>query len=155
MAAETAIAGDEEGTYYDAELMIAKFLYQDENYRDAGALYFDAIARAEAEKAKIKTTQLLKPLNFVTEKLGMHQKGSRSSKKKLQAKIVKVVDAVIATGQNQYTNEEYEKALETFQSIVGINRNKDVQIYWNIGKNVSKNLVNMKKKKRHLNALSH
>ena len=44
------IAGDDQGSYQDAELMIANFFYGDENYRDAGALYYDAIARSEAEK---------------------------------------------------------------------------------------------------------
>lgn len=132
----TAIAGDDQGTYYDAELMVAKFLYQDENYRDAGALYFDAIARAEAEKAKINPYSYLS-LSICYRKLGMHKKASEVLKK-AASKDSKVVDAVIATGENQYTNGEYEKALETFQSIVGINRNKDVQIYWNIGKTYQK-----------------
>ena len=46
------IAGDEQGTYYDAELMIANFFYGDESYRDAGALYFDAIARARSRECE-------------------------------------------------------------------------------------------------------
>ena len=67
------IAGDEQGSYYDAELMIASFFYGDENYRDAGALYFDAIARAEAAKAKIDPYAYLR-LSICYRKVGMHQR---------------------------------------------------------------------------------
>lgn len=128
----TAIAADDQGTYYDAELMIAKFFYDDENYRDAGALYFDAIARAEAEKAKLNPHAYLR-LSICYRKLGMHQKAA-AVLKKASSKDSKIIDAVISTGENQYTNEEYEKALETFNSVVGLNRNKDAEVYWYIGK---------------------
>ena len=128
----TTIATDDQGTYYDAELMIAKFFYDAENYRDAGALFFDAIARAEAEKAKLNPHAYLR-LSICYRKLGMHQKAA-AVLKKAASKDSKVIDAVISTGQNQYTNEEYEKALETFNSVVGFNRNKDAEVYWFIGK---------------------
>ncbi len=131
-----AIAGDEQGSYHDAELMIAGFLYGDENYRDAGALYFDAIARAEADKAKIDPYSYLR-LSICYRKLGMHQKAAKVLKK-AASKDSKVIDAIISTGQNQYTNEEYEKALESFNSIVGLNRNKDAELYWLIGKTYQK-----------------
>ena len=129
---DTAIAADDQGTYYDAELMIAKFFYDDQNYRDAGALYFDAIARAEAEKAKLNPHSYLR-LSICYRKLGMHKKAT-DVLKKAASKDSKVIDAVISTGQNQYTNEEYEKALETFNSVAGLNRNKDTEVYWFIGK---------------------
>lgn len=132
----TAIASDDQGTYYDAELMIAKFFYDDENYRDAGALYFDAIARAEAEKAKLNPHTYLR-LSICYRKLGMHKKAAEVLKK-ASSRDSKVIDAVISTGQNQYTNEEYEKALETFNSVAGLNRNKDSEVYWFIGKTYQK-----------------
>ena len=133
---DTAIAADDQGTYFDAELMIAKFFYDDENYRDAGALYFDAIARAEAEKAKLNPHNYLR-LSICYRKLGMHKKAA-DVLKKASSKDSKVIDAVINTGQNQYTNEEYEKALETFNSVAGLNRNKDSEVYWFIGKTYQK-----------------
>lgn len=132
----TAIAGDDQGTYYDAEFMIAGLFYGEEQYRDAGALIFDAIARAEADRAKIE------PLNYIRlsvcyRKLGMHQKAANVLKK-AASKDSNVINAIISTGQNQYTNEEYEKAVETFQSVVGINRSKDSELYWLIGKTYEK-----------------
>ncbi len=129
---QTAIAGDEQGTYYDAELMIAGLFYGEESYRDAGALLFDAIARAEADKVRLEPINYLR-LSICYRKLGMHQKASKVLKK-AASRDPKVIDAVIGTGQNQYTNEEYEKALDTFQSVIGFNRNKDAELYWLIGK---------------------
>ena len=133
---DTAIAGDDQGSFHDAELMIAGFFYGDENYRDAGALYFDAIARAEAEKAKIEPYNYLR-LSICYRKLGMHEKAAKVLKK-ASSKDSKVIDAVRDTGKNQYTNGEYEKALETFNSVVGLNRNKDAELYWLIGKTYQK-----------------
>lgn len=133
---ETSIAGDEQGTYYDAELMIAGFFYGDENYRDAGALYFDAISRAEAEKVRLEPLNYLR-LSICYRKLGMHQKAAKVLKT-AATRDPKVIDAVKSTGQNQYTNEEYEKALETFKSVIGLNRNKDSELYWYIGKTYEK-----------------
>ena len=133
---QTAIVGDEQGSYHDAELMIAGFFYGDENYRDAGALYFDAIARAEAEKAKIDPYSYLR-LSICYRKLGMHQRAAKVLKK-AASKDSKVIDAVISTGETQYTNEEYEKALESFNSVIGLNRNKDAELYWSIGKTYQK-----------------
>ena len=132
----TPIAGDDQGTYYDAQLMIAGFYYGDEQYRDAGALLFDALARAEAEKAKVEPINYIR-LSICYRKLGMHQKAANVLKK-AAARDPRIIDAILSTGQNQYTNEEYEKALETFNSVIGINRTKDAKLYWLIGKTYEK-----------------
>ncbi len=132
----TPIAGDDEGTYFDAELMIAGFFYGDEEYRDAGALLFDALARAEADRVKVDPINYIR-LSICYRKLGMHQKAANVLKK-AAARDPKVIDKIISTGQTQYTNEDYEKALETFNSVIGINRNKDTELYWLIGKTYEK-----------------
>ena len=122
------IAGDEQGTYYDAELMIANFFYGDESYRDAGALYFDAIARAEAAKVKIDPYTYLR-LSICYRKLGMHQR-AKDVLKKAATRDGGVIQAVIDTGRNHYTSESYEKAIETYTSVLGMARGKDSEIYW-------------------------
>lgn len=132
----TTIAGDDQGTYYDAELMIAGFFYGDEEYRNAGALLFDALARAEADNAKVEPINHIR-LSICYRKLGMHQKAANVLKK-AATRDPKVIEAIISTGQNQYTNEEYEKALETFNSVIGINRTKDAELHWLIGKTYEK-----------------
>jgi len=122
------IAGDDQGSYFDAELMIANFFYGDESYRDAGALYYDAIARAEAAKVKIDPYTYLK-LSICYRKVGMHQR-AKEVLKKAARRDGGVVEAVISTGRTNYTNENYEKAIETYNSVIGLNRNKDSEVYW-------------------------
>ena len=122
------IAGDDQGSYHDAELMIANFFYGDESYRDAGALYFDAIARAEAEKIKIDPYTYLK-LSICYRKVGMHQR-AKEVLRKAASRDGEVVEAVINTGRNHYTSESYEQAIETYNSVIGMSRSKDSEVYW-------------------------
>lgn len=122
------IAGDDQGSYHAAELMIANFFYGDESYRDAGALYFDAIARAEAAKEKIDPYTYLK-LSICYRKVGMHQR-AKQVLKKAASRDGGVIDAVINTGRNHYTSESYEQALDTYNSVIGMARGKDSEIYW-------------------------
>ncbi|MCE2414798.1 tetratricopeptide repeat protein [Candidatus Poribacteria bacterium] len=122
------IAGDDQGTYYDAELMIANFFYGDESYRDAGALYFDAIARAESANVKIDPYTYLK-LSICYRKIGMHQR-AKEVLKKAASRDGSVIQAVIDTGRNHYTSESYEKAIETYTSVLGMAKRKDSEIYW-------------------------
>ena len=122
------IAGDDQGSYHDAELMIANFFYGDESYRDAGALYFDAIARAEAEKVKIDPYTYLK-LSVCYRKVGMHQR-AKEVLRKAASRDGEVIEAVINTGRNHYTSESYEQAIETYNSVIGMSRSKDSEVYW-------------------------
>ena len=122
------IAGDDQGSYHDAELMIANFFYGDESYRDAGALYFDAIARAEAEKVKIDPYTYLK-LSVCYRKVGMHQR-AKEVLRKAASRDGEVIEAVINTGRNHYTSESYEQAIDTYNSVIGMSRSKDSEVYW-------------------------
>ncbi len=125
---QTGIAGDDQGSYHDAELMIANFLYGDESFRDAGALFFDAIARAEAEKVKIDPYTYLS-LSICYRKVGMHQR-AKEVLRKAASRDGEVVEAVINTGRNHYTAESYEQAIETYNSVIGMSRSKDSEVYW-------------------------
>ena len=125
---QSGIAGDDQGSYHDAELMIANFFYGDESYRDAGALYFDAIARAEAQKAKIDPYTYLK-LSICYRKVGMHQR-AKEVLRKAASRDGSVIDAVVNTGRNHYTSDNYEQAIETYHSVIGMSRSKDSEIYW-------------------------
>ena len=122
------IAGDDQGSYQDAELMIANFFYGDENYRDAGALYYDAIARSEAEKVKIDPYTYLK-LSVCYRKVGMHQR-AKEVLRKAASRDGAVIDAVINTGRTHYTSENYENAIESYNSVIGLRRDKDSEVYW-------------------------
>ena len=122
------IAGDDQGSYHAAELMIANFFYGDGNYRDAGALYYDAIARSEAEKAGIDPYNYLK-LSVCYRKVGMHQR-AKEVLRKAASRDGAVIDAVINTGRTHYTSENYENAIESYNSVIGLRRDKDSEVYW-------------------------
>ena len=122
------VAGDDQGSYHDAELMIANFFYGDENYRDAGALYYDAIARAEAERVKIDPYTYVK-LSVCYRKVGMHQR-AKEVLRKAASRDGQVIEAVINTGRNHYTSENYEKAIESYTSVIELRKDKDSEVYW-------------------------
>jgi tetratricopeptide (TPR) repeat protein len=125
-----SIQTDEQGTFHDAMLMIANMTYQEENYRDAGALYFRAISLAKADDAKIDPYSHVK-LSICYRKLGMHTRADEVLQQALR-KDREVLDVIIRSGQSQYINEEYEKSAETYKSVLGFNRKKDPEIYWKL-----------------------
>ena len=136
------VQGDQDGTYYDAELMIAEFLYGDEYYRDAGAILFDAIHRAKADNAKIDPYSYVR-LSVCYRKLGMHKR-AREMLKEAVKRDRRVLDAVITTGVNHYSDAKvmdseddkraaYERAIAVYNSVLGFNRSKDADIYFRLG----------------------
>ena len=139
---QRGVQADEDGTYYDAELMIAEFLYGDEYYRDAGAVLFDAIHRAKADNAKIDPYSYVR-LSVCYRKLGMHKR-AREMLKEAVKRDRRVLDAVITTGQNHYSDARimdseddkratYEQAIAIYNSVLGFNKAKDADIYFRLG----------------------
>lgn len=122
---------DGQGTYYDAVLMVANMLYQEEGYRDAGALYFRAIQLANEAEAKINPYSYLR-LSICYRKLGMHQRAQEVLNKAVRSDRG-VIEAVIKTGETHYANDDYEKAIELYQFVIGFNPFRDSEIYWRIG----------------------
>ena len=123
--------GVEGAVYHDTVLKIAHLNWDTENYRDAGALYFHAIGLAERQGAQIDPYSYLR-LSLCYRKLGMHQHASQMVRKAVK-KDGGVFDAIISSAANQYVDEDYEKAIETYNSVLGLNRTKDPEIYWKIG----------------------
>ena len=123
--------GTEGTVYHDTVLKIAHLNWDTENYRNAGALYFHAIGLAERQGAQIDPFSYLR-LSLCYRKLGMHQHASEMVRKAVK-KDGGVLDAIISSAANQYLDEDYEKAIETYNSVVGLNRSKDPEIYWRIG----------------------
>ena len=117
--------------YHDTVLKIAFLKLQFQEYRDAGALFFYAIELAKREKARIDPYSFLR-LSVCYRKVGMYKRAAKVLKEAVRRDI-NVLEAVIVTGDNQYLDEEYERAIETYNSIVGMNRSKDPEIYWRLG----------------------
>ena len=123
--------GTEGAVYHDTVLKIAHLNWDTENYRNAGALYFHAIGLAERQEAYIDPFSYLR-LSLCYRKLGMHQHAGEMVRTAVK-KDGQVLDAIISSAANQYTDEDYEKAIETYSSVLGLNRTKDPEIYWRIG----------------------
>ena len=117
--------------YHDTVLKIAFLKLQFQEYRDAGALFFYAIELAKLEKARIDPYSFLR-LSVCYRKVGMYQRAAEVLREAVRRDI-RVFEAVVVTGDNQYLDEEYERAIETYNSIVGLNRSKDPEIYWRLG----------------------
>ena len=123
--------GLEPEVYHDTVLKIAFLKLQFQEYRDAGALFFYAIELAKREKARIDPYSFLR-LSVCYRKVGMYQRAAKVLREAVR-RDVSVLEAVIVTGDNQYLDEEYERAIETYNSIIGMNRSKDPEIYWRLG----------------------
>ena len=123
--------GLEDAVYHDTVLKIAFLKLQFQEYRDAGALFFYAIELAKLEKARIDPYSFLR-LSVCYRKVGMYQRAAKVLREAVR-RDVSVLEAVIVTGDNQYLDQEYERAIETYSSIVGMNRSKDPEIYWKLG----------------------
>ena len=123
--------GLEDAVYHDTVLKIAFLKLQFQEYRDAGALFFYAIELAKLENARIDPYSFLR-LSVCYRKVGMYQRAAGVLREAVR-RDVSVLEAVIVTGDNQYLDQEYERAIETYSSIVGMNRSKDPEIYWKLG----------------------
>ena len=112
-------------------LMFALRNLDSQNYRDAGALFFYAIQLAELKNIPIDSF-IYYYLATCYHKLGMHQRGAEVLKKGGE-KSVKLLEDIIRLGDNQYLDENYEAAIGTYNSVIGINRSKDPELYWKLG----------------------
>ena len=123
--------GLEDAVYHDTVLKIAFLKLQFQEYRDAGVLFFYAIELAKLKKARIDPYSYLR-LSICYRKMGLYQRAAEVLREAVRRDI-NVLEAVIITGDNQYLDQEYERAIETYNSIVGMNRSKDPEIYWKLG----------------------
>lgn len=123
--------GLEPEVYHDTVLKIAFLKLQFQEYRDAAVLFFYAIELAKRENARIDPYSFLR-LSVCYRKIGMYQRAAAVLREAVRRDI-SVLEAVVVTGDNQYLDQEYERAIETYNSIVGLNRSRDPEIYWRLG----------------------
>ena len=120
------IPTDSQGTYYDAMFMVANMTYQEGNIREAGALYERAI------QLGLKDPLAYRNLSACYNRIGLTDK-AREVLKQGMSKDPTMLDGIISSGELQYQNEDYDAALETYQSALGLSRRKDSEIYHRIG----------------------
>ena len=122
---------DEQGTYYDAMLMIATAMFQAENYREAGALYHRGIKIAVRNDARVDPYHYVS-LSICYRKIGLHQRARQVLKEALK-KDKRILDAIIVSGTSYYGQGEYKKAIEIYSSVLGLSPTKVPGLYWRIG----------------------
>ena len=122
---------NEEGTYYDAMLMIATGMFQAENYQEAGALYHRGIKIAAQNEARVDPYHYVS-LSVCYRKIGLHQRARQVLKEALKQDKT-ILDAIIVSGSNHYVEGEYKKAIETYSSVLGLGFTKTPGLYWRLG----------------------
>ena len=122
---------DSQGTYYDAMLMIANGMFQSENYRMAGVLYYRATELAEGVESEVNPYHYLR-LSVCYRKIGLHQRAREVLKKALK-KDRSLLDSIITSGTTQYIDGDYKKAIETYNSVLGLSPTKVPELYWRLG----------------------
>ena len=122
---------DEQGTYYNAMLMIASAMFQAENYREAGALYHRGIKSAAQADAKVDPYHYVS-LSICYRKIGLHQRAHQVLKEALK-KDKRILDSIITSGATQYLGGEYKKAIETYNSVLELSPTKTPGLYWRLG----------------------
>ena len=122
---------DEQGTHYNAMLMIATAMFQAENYRDAGALYHRGIKIAAQNGAKVDPYHYVS-LSVCYRKIGLYQRARQVLKEALK-KDKKILDSIIVSGSTHYVNGEYKKAIEIYNSVLGLSLTKTPGLYWRLG----------------------
>ena len=122
---------DEQGTYYDAMLMIATAMFQAENYREAGALYHRGIKIAVRNDARVDPYHYVS-LSICYRKIGLHQRARQVLKEALK-KDKRILNSIIVSGTSYYGQGEYKKAIEIYSSVLGLSPTKVPGLYWRIG----------------------
>ncbi len=126
-----SFSGDQQGTMYDAMYMIGITYLQSGQFKEAGALFEKSI-----ELAGNKPWPNMAKAYFY---LGKSYKGiGNNEKSKMMLKEAikrdsKIIDEMIRSGETQYGEEEYQEALDTYKTALGLVPYKDGEIYYKIG----------------------
>ena len=131
MSAFGPIRLDAQGTFFNSILMVANGMFQSENYRMAGALYYRATELAEGVESEVDPYHYLR-LSVCYRKIGLHQRAREVLKKALK-KDKSILDSIITSGTTQYLDGDYKKAIETYNSVLGLSPTKIPELYWRLG----------------------
>jgi len=125
------ISADSQGTMYDALYMIGITYLQSRQYNEAGALFEKSIELAGDKPWKNGASAyfyLGKSYNGI----GNSDKAAEIFKQAIK-KDSKIIDKMIREGETQYGEEEYEAALKSYKTALGLVPYKDAEIYYDLG----------------------
>ncbi len=123
------VSTDDQGTYYDAMFIMANVNLQDERYREAGALYERSIQLGLKDE---NLPRAYRNLATCYRKIGLVDEARKTLKKGV-LKNPKLIDEIIRSADYRYTDEDYDAALELYNSVLGLTKRKDATIYHHIG----------------------
>lgn len=126
------ISVDSQGTVYDAMFMIADMLYASKQYKKAGALYDSAIKKSLQDNKK-PDPRNYKKLADCYRQIGFDEIAMNVLKKGVRRDPA-IIDSIIVSGEAQHAAGEYDKAIETYKSVIGLSRSKDADLYYHIGR---------------------
>jgi tetratricopeptide (TPR) repeat protein len=111
--------------------MFANMNLQSGQYKEAGALYEKALQLA-GDKPWDNASGAYFGLAKSYKGIGMDDKAKEMFRESIK-RDTNVIDRMITSGETQYGDEEYEEALETYGTALGLAPHKDSEIYYNIG----------------------
>jgi tetratricopeptide (TPR) repeat protein len=125
------ISADSQGTMYDAIYMIGITYLQSGQYKEAGAL-FEKSLQLVGDKPWNNTASAYLYLGKCYKGIGKPEKAAEMFKQAIK-KDSKMIDKMIVEGETQYGEQEYDKALDSYKTALGLVPYKDADIYYNIG----------------------
>ncbi|MGB9595555.1 MAG: tetratricopeptide repeat protein [Candidatus Poribacteria bacterium] len=125
------ISVDSQGTMYDALYMIGITYLQSGQYRESGAL-FEKSLQLVGNKPWNNAASAYLYLGKSYKGIGNNEKAAQMFKEAIK-RDSKVIDKMILEGETQYGEEEYDKALESYQTALGLVPYRDWEIYYKMG----------------------
>ncbi len=125
------ITGDQQGTMYDAMYMIGITYLQAGQFREAGALFEKSIELA-GNKPWTNAAKAYFYLGKSYKGIGNEEKSKMMLKEAIK-RDSKIIDEMIRSGETQYGEEEYQEALDTYKTALGLVPYKDGEIYYKMG----------------------
>ena len=125
------ISVDSQGTMYDALYMIGITYLQAGQYREAGALFEKSLQLVGGKPWNNASSAYLY-LGKCYKGIGNKEKANQMFKEAIK-RDSKVIDKMILEGETQYGEEEYDKALESYKTALGLVPYRDWEIYYKMG----------------------
>ncbi|MGQ9610968.1 MAG: tetratricopeptide repeat protein [bacterium] len=126
-----SFTGDQQGTMYDAMYMIGITYLQSGQYKEAGALFEKSIELA-GNKPWPNSAKAYFYLGKAYKGIGNNEKSKIMLKEAIK-RDSKIIDEMIRSGETQYGEEEYQEALDTYMTALGLVPYKDGEIYYKMG----------------------
>jgi len=127
----TGMATDQQGTMYDAMYSYAGSFIAEGKYKEAGALFEKAIQLA-GNKPWNSAASAYYLLGKSYRGVGNNEKATLMFKESIK-RDSKIIDNMIREGETQYGEDDYDKALYSYKTALGLVPYRDWEIYYNMG----------------------